>query len=359
MVFSSKDGTDSNRMIVEANWRRQMIDGIGQVFTPFGRLRGDVYGVNAPSVTDLSGSEDLVTSAPKDGTTWRGNAVGGLEYRYPFIATTGAVTHTLEPIGQIIARPDSVGDQQDIPNEDALSLVFDDTILFDIDKFSGYDRIETGTRANVGVRYTAQLPTGAYAQLVAGQSYQIAGQNQFNTDFYRTSGLATSDSDYIGGVSLQATRGLNFTAQSRFNHSTFDIERTDLGTSMSYGPVQASLNYAKIPADIPTAAPSTIVSNLDQEELLAGGALAITSDWWLVGNLRYDLQADQMLQDDLGLRYQEDCFSVDVIYQRSYFRDQDIAPDERVVVNFALKYLGSYSVSNNTSWAGLGLPDGN
>ena len=87
----------------------------------------------------------------------RGNALAGMEYRYPFIASTGHITHVVEPIGQIIGRPDSVGDQSEIPNEDALSLVFDDTILFDIDKFSGYDRIETGTRANVGVRYTAQL----------------------------------------------------------------------------------------------------------------------------------------------------------------------------------------------------------
>jgi len=360
MVFQNQDGTDSNRMIVEARWRRQMIDGIGQVFTPFGRLRGDVYEVNSPSsIGNLNGSEDLVTSDPQDGTIWRGNAVGGIEYRYPFIATTGAVTHTLEPIGQIIARPDSVGDQQKIPNEDALSLVFDDTILFDIDKFSGYDRIETGTRANVGVRYTAQLPTGAYARLVAGQSYQIAGQNQFNTDFYRTSGLASSDSDYVGGIYLQATRGLAFTAQSRFNHSTFDMVRTDLGSSMSYGPVRANVNYAKIPGDTPNAAPSNIVTNQDRQEILASGALAITTDWWLLGNLRYDLQGDQTIEDGLGLRYQDDCFRLDVIYQRSYIRDQDIAPDERFLVNFALKYLGSYSASTNTAWAGLGGSEGN
>ncbi|ODS02567.1 hypothetical protein AUC71_14655 [Methyloceanibacter marginalis] len=206
MVFSSEDGTDSNRFIMEANWRRQLIDGIGQVFTPFGRLRGDVYSVDEPSVLELSGSEDLVTANPEDGAIWRGNAVGGMEYRYPFITTTGTVTHTLEPIGQIIARPDSLGDQQEIPNEDALSLVFDDTILFDIDKFSGYDRIETGTRANVGVRYTAQLISGAYARAVFGQSYQLAGQNEFDTDFYRTSGLATDTSDYVSGATCRRPR---------------------------------------------------------------------------------------------------------------------------------------------------------
>ena len=122
-----------------------------------------------------------------------------------------------EPIGQIIGRPDTAGNQQEIPNEDALSLVFDDTILFDLDKFSGYDRIETGTRANVGGRYTAQFASGAYGRAVFGQSYQIAGDNEFDTDFYRTAGLATDQSDYVGGLYVQASSYLGFSAQSRFD----------------------------------------------------------------------------------------------------------------------------------------------
>jgi len=346
MVFSSEDGTDSNRFIMEANWRRQLIDGIGQVFTPFGRLRGDVYGVDEPSVLELSGSEDLVTPDPEDGTIWRGNAVGGMEYRYPFITTTGTVTHTVEPIGQIIARPDSLGDQQEIPNEDALSLVFDDTILFDIDKFSGYDRIETGTRANVGVRYTAQLISGAYARAVFGQSYQLAGQNEFNTDFYRTSGLATDTSDYVSGIYLQATQNISFTAQQRFDQDTFDVERTDLGSWVRYGPLQARVNYADVPGEVTGGAPTRIVSNSDREEIVLGGALAITNEWWALGNLRYDIEQAQTITDGLGLRYQDDCFNIDVTYQRSFIQDQDIEPDQRFLVNFALKYLGSYSVAS-------------
>ena len=58
-----------------------------------------------------------------------------------------------------IARPD-IEDQGEIPNEDARSLVFDDTLLFDTDKFSGFDRIETGTRANVGIQYSVSAASG-------------------------------------------------------------------------------------------------------------------------------------------------------------------------------------------------------
>ncbi len=246
MVFQNQEGVDSNRIIVEGNWRRQMIDGIGQVFTPFAQLRGDIYGVSGVD-NGLNGSEDFASDENGDsGAILRGNAIAGIEYRYPFVASTGPVTHVVEPIGQIIVRPNSVGDQQEIPNEDALSLVFDDTLLFDIDKFSGYDRIETGTRANVGVRYTAQLASGAYGRAVFGQSYQIAGQNEYDTEFYRTSGLATDTSDYVGGLYLQASANLGFSAQSRFDQDTFDVKRTDLSSWARYGPARVKVNYADV-----------------------------------------------------------------------------------------------------------------
>ncbi|MBM3544148.1 MAG: LPS-assembly protein LptD [Alphaproteobacteria bacterium] len=340
--------TDTSRMITEVNWRRQMIDGIGQVFTPFGRLRGDIYGVSNDVNLDANvGIVDntvfLENNPLDDGTFLRGNAVAGMEYRYPFIAYTRNIAHVLEPIGQIIVRPNSVGDQFEIPNEDALSLIYDDTILFDIDKFSGFDRIETGTRANVGARYTAQFAGGAYVRAVAGQSYQLAGQNPFDTAFYDTTGLETADSDYVTGIYIQANANLSFSAQSRFDEETLDIERTDLGTWARYGPAQFRVNYA----DVTEGTPGLGLGEF-REEIVGAGVLALTDDWSVLGNLRYDITADQRITDGLGLRYQDDCFMLDVTYQRSFIKDQDIEPDQRFLVNFMLKYLGTYQFSTDT-----------
>jgi LPS-assembly protein len=343
MAFTNKDNVDSDRLIVEGNWRRQMIDGIGEVFTPFGQLRGDIYNVSGVDNSTVTGSEDLVTKNPDNGFVGRGDAVAGLEYRYPFVATTGSITHVFEPIGQIIARPNSAGNQQDIPNEDALSLVFDDTLLFDIDKFSGYDRIETGTRANVGFRYTAQLMSGSYVQAVVGQSYQIAGQNEFDTDFYRSAGLATDASDYVTGVYLQASSNVSFTAQTRFDQDNLDVKRSDVGTWMRYGPAQVKVNYADV-----TSEPG-LAADQPRQEVLTAAVLALTKDWSLLGNIRYDLQTDQTITDGLGLQYQDDCFLLSVTYQRSFIEDQDIKPDERFLVNFNLKYLGAYQTSTSAT----------
>src|SRR4029079_7981639 len=91
------------------------------------------------------------SSAPGAATLIRAMPTVGLEYRYPFIAVHSWGTQTIEPIAQVIARPNetSIGK---LPNEDSQSLIFDDSNLFKIDKFSGWDRIEGGGRANVGIQ---------------------------------------------------------------------------------------------------------------------------------------------------------------------------------------------------------------
>ena len=104
----------------------------------------------------------------------------GLEYRFPFVGTIGTSgTQTIEPIAQIIARPNEtlIGK---VPNEDAQSLVFEDTSLFEWNKFTGYDRAEGGVRANVGVQYTITGANDFYANVLFGQSYQVAGRNSFS-----------------------------------------------------------------------------------------------------------------------------------------------------------------------------------
>ncbi|WP_164066471.1 LPS assembly protein LptD, partial [Serratia marcescens] len=79
-------------------------------------------------------------------------------------------TQTIEPVAQVIVRPNEqyIGK---LPNEDAQSLVFDETNLFNVNKFSGWDRTEGGGRANVGIRGTTQFDRGGFVNFAFGQSY--------------------------------------------------------------------------------------------------------------------------------------------------------------------------------------------
>src|SRR6185312_13114337 len=114
-----------SRFSAEAQWRRTYTDSFGQMFTPFALLRVDAASVsvaNDPAVANYG-------LPPGDSTPMRAMPAVGIEYRFPFISVHSWGTQTIEPIAQIILRPNepSVGK---LPNEDSQSLVFDDSNLF-------------------------------------------------------------------------------------------------------------------------------------------------------------------------------------------------------------------------------------
>ena len=172
----------------------------------------------------------------------------GLEYRYPFVSTSSWGTQTITPIAQFIARPSEVIPRIQ-PNEDAQSLVFDETNLFAWNKFSGYDRIEGGTRLNYGLQYTANFANGGHANFVGGQSIQVAGQNSYtlydpaNTGL--ESGLDKTFSNFVVGETLQPTSTpISLISKQQFDSSTLQLERFDAIAKANFAGVSGSVDYA-------------------------------------------------------------------------------------------------------------------
>lgn len=324
--------TDSSHAIAEVSWQRQIIDTLGQVFTPFASARGDIYSVNVDDSIDPTAGTQTVTRAT--GTL-------GFEYSFPLVAHTAQASHVVEPIAQVLSRPNSVeNDEADIPNEDARSLVFDDTLLFDRDKFSGYDRIETGTRANIGIRYTMQSQDAGYARVLFGQSYHLAGDNAFDAG----TGLSTDASDFVAGFYYEPSSALQLTSQTRFDNDTFDVQRQDLAAHFNYGPAAASLNYAftrgnELSDDVELAE--------DQQEVLGSGALRLTENWSLLGAARFDVEEQHLMHSSVGLRYADECYMISVSYLEDRITtdldevDGDqIDTDQSVLIRFSLKHIG-------------------
>ena len=326
------DGADNSHVIAQVNWRKQFIDNAGQMFTPFTSLRGDLYLVsNVPNLGGVGTSDDEFIA--------RGMATAGLQYQYPFVATTANATHVFEPIAQIIARPDSTI-QNDIPNEDAQSLVFDDTLLFNIDKFSGYDRIETGVRTNYGVQYTIQGHSGGYFRAVLGQSLHLAGDNEFD----QRSGLGSDRSDLVAGLYIEPNKHIRLISQSRFDSQSLELRREDLKLIARYGPFSSALTYAMIKNSI---AGSDIIA-VDEEEILASANLRLTEFWSLQGGLRFDIEDDYVSRDYVSLKYSDECFTLSVRYSESFFQDRDLDPNRGIFVRFELKHLGGFEYKTDS-----------
>lgn len=336
-VVNRSKTQELNRAVTEVNWRRRFTDAVGISYTPFASLRGDVY--------QLNNFIDPQTGQPlKDDSFARGIATGGATVSYPWIANGPGGAHTIEPIGQIVARQASV-QQRNAPDEDARSLIFDDTNLFDVQKFSGYDRVETGTRANYGLQYTFQGANGGYARVLAGQSVQIAGQNVYanpgvdsdgNPLFSPNSGLNTTRSDYVFGVYLAPAETFRILAQSRFDERDFSLRRQDLGVNANYGPFAAAAFYTYAAAD------SVIGVNSTQQEVIGNLALRLTDQWTLSGGVRYDIDAASPVSDTVQLKYTDECYVLTASYTDSFITDpaRDLVADRTIMLRFEYKYLG-------------------
>jgi LPS-assembly protein len=339
-----------NRVVTEVNWRRRFTDAIGITYTPFGQLRGDLYQLNNYVDPAANAFDPLNPAIVGETSLARGMALGGITVAYPWVANTSHGNHVIEPIGQIVVRQASVR-QRDLPDEDAQSLVFDDTNLFEWDKFSGYDRIETGTRANVGLQYTFQANNGGYARILAGESFQIAGDNAYanpglDSDgdpvFTPYSGLETTRSDYVLGAYIAPWDALQLISQSRFDQNDLSLRRQDAGAQVAFGPISASAIYAYLNTD-PT---NGILAA--QEDVYGSLSIRLTDRWSIAAAVRYDIDADQIASDMFQARYADECFVLTATYTDNYYHNPDIVDGQTLMLRFELKHLGEFGYATDS-----------
>jgi LPS-assembly protein len=335
------------RVSADTTWKRTLTDPYGQVFTPFVKVRADAAAI---SISAQPGVSNYVT--PGETTELRAMPTAGLEYRYPLINVQAWGTQTVEPIAQIIVRPNEprIGK---LPNEDSQSLIFDDTNLFKVDKFAGWDRMEGGGRANVGVQYTTQFNRGGFVNALFGQSYHVFGTNSFAvsdaTNTGINSGLDNSRSDYVARISYQPDRVHTFNTRYRFDKDTMDLRRFEIETRAAFDRWSVSMLYGNYDAQ-------PALGFLERREgILATGAIKLTQYWSVLGSVRYDIDAGKFDQTRFGIGYIDDCLILALNYIASYTYSGNVSQDHRVILQLSLRTLGTTAVGQTVSSTSNGL----
>ncbi len=324
------------RFSTEAQWRRTITDSFGQVFTPFASVRVDLGVMDVKSLPGVSnylstGDSELVRAMP----------TVGVEYRYPFIAVQSWGTQTIEPIAQVIARPDEPQTGR-WPNEDAQSLIFDDGNLFRVNKFTGWDRVEGGGRVNYGVQYTAQFNQGGFFSALFGQSYQLFGKNSYavasTTNTGLDSGLDTSLSDYVARFSYQPNSTLTFSSRFRFDQDDLAVRRAELEAVANFDRWRVSVLYGDY------AAQQAIGILKRQQGILGTASVKLNANWVLLGGARYDLEAAQFDQTRVGLGYVDECLILALNYITDYTYSGNPETDHAIMLQLSLRTLGDTQV---------------
>lgn len=342
---------ESGRLTTEAEWKRTFVTDDGLVLTPLLAFQGDVDYVRASSaslaaIQEMAANPDIHTSEDMRSSFARYMATAGLEMSWPLLfSLASGSSHVVEPMAQVFLRPNEqyVGGLS-IPNEDAQSMVFDATTLFERDKFSGYDRIEGGSRANVGLRYSGSYINGWGTNAIFGQSYQIGGENSFAApdlvNVGANSGLETTKSDYVGLFGITSPNGFAASVSGRFDEQSFEIRRAELKAAYSGLPVSLSAKYAYIQAQ-PLYGFTT-----DRHEVTLGASTHLAENWRVFGTGTYDLQEGLLVKDGVGFAYNDSCFT----YLMTYAQSRDLNTREvtqSIGFNLSFRTLGDFGSSTN------------
>ncbi len=332
------------RGTLEAAWRRSFTDPIGEIWTPFASIRADAID---SSISNQPGVSNYIQTG--DMQALRVMPTVGLEYRYPFINVQPWGTTTIEPIAQVIIRPNESYAGK-LPNEDAQSMIFDASNLFSVDKFSGYDRVEGGGRANVGVQATTQFDRGGAVNVLFGQSYQLFGLNSYAVkDLTNTgldSGLATPRSDYVGRFSYSPNATYKFTTRIRLDQATLDVNRFEAEGSASFNRWSVALTYGDY------AAQPDLGFLTRRRGILGTGSVKVTSNWVVSGGARFDLEAQKINQYQVGAGYVDDCYVMAVNYVTAYNYPVGTALPQlnhTIMLQIGLRTLGMTSFSESVA----------
>jgi len=357
----------------QVSWQRKFVDPIGEVWTPFifARIDGEDTNLNTTRtytfanngvVDSISNSSQPAFFAGQDAEAAARAMPGvGLEWRYPFVSTSRFGSQVIEPIAQVILRPNEQINKLQ-PNEDAQSLVFDETTLFEWDKYSGYDRVEGGGRLNYGLQYTANFANGGHANVVGGESIQLFGDNSFaipdaaNTGL--ESGLDKKFSNYVAGETIAPVSYLTFTSKQQFDDVDFSLKRLDALATFTLGGFAFNTDYAHY------AAQPELGWLYAREGVASSASYKVVDHWNLTGSLILDMSrhfydpptehTSRFLPTGFsaGLGYNDECTTLNFTYRSTLIDPIAATPkyhDQTILVVLTLRTLGDVRASTGVS----------
>jgi LPS-assembly protein len=322
LALSRDIGEDVLRGSVAADWRAPFTTDNGQVLTFETLLRGDIYYVNSDGAFGPSvGMSDTQT-------TGRALGFGMAEWRWPFARQIGAAGNTtliVEPIAQLIVAS-SGGNPPGIPNEDSRSFEFDATNLFSPMQTPGLDLWTGGTRSNLGFRTTALLPNGSI-EATLGQNFRFRS----DPNFAPGSGLGERESDIVGQIKIQFPPRLVLIQQFNIDPDDGTIRRNEVYLKAALGRATVDFSYVRLPQ---TAADPAIG---EQEQVSLSTTIPILGNWAVFGEARRDLAQAQMLESGIGLKYEDECFIVQLGFHRRDTETLNLKPASSVIFRIGLK----------------------
>lgn len=335
LALLRNDGQDTQRAFAGAQWDLKRLTGLGQVVTLTGLVRGDVYNTNNTLATTT------LSYRGTEGWTARGIATAALDIEWPFVGEAFGGTQVFKPRLQFVASPRVRN--LDVPNEDARAIDLEDSNLFALNRFPGYDRVEDGSRVTWGVDWELQRP-GWRIKSTIGQSFRL--ETPRSGIFPEGTGLSEKVTDFVGRTEVRFRNLVQFTHRFRLDKDNLAIRRNEIDATIGSRRTYLEVGYLRLNRDI-----ATVEDLRDREEVRAAARVAIGRKWSMFGSGVFNLtdrEEDPVFQNDgfqpirtrLGIAYADDCIEFGATWRRDFIDAGDARRGNAFQVFFALRNLG-------------------
>jgi LPS-assembly protein len=330
IMMTRKNGNNTRRLSVDGGWRLPLIGRRGDITKISMTGRGDLYHVRNLTLD--------AKQAKYTGFSSRFRPQIKADWRLPLARHYGKVSQTLEPIASAIISPYG-GNFAKIPNEDSISMEFDDTNLFSDNIFTGRDRVEGGPRIKYGLKWGLIGTGGGYTTAFLGQRYRPKDDNTF----VEGSGLEGLLSDYVGRINISPGTHLNLGYRTRLDKDNFSFKRNELQLAAGPPALKLGMNYLFFE-------PQGDTDFFGREEVSGNISAKLNRFWYSSIASRYDLEGDGDLRNfGINLTYDCECFKVTTSFTRQFYKDRDIRPSDSILVKFNFKTLGDIQTGLNSA----------
>ncbi|MDQ2878722.1 MAG: LPS assembly protein LptD, partial [Pseudomonadota bacterium] len=335
LAITRTAGQDSQRAFVSAQWDLRRLTPWGQEITLTAYARGDVYNASdtiATAIANYRGEPGV-----------HARAIGALavDVKWPLIGEFLGGTQRLTPRFQIVASPPIAN--MLVPNEDARAVDLEDSNLFALNRFPGYDRFEDSTRFTYGLDWALDLPNFSLKTTI-GQSYRLSSRPALFPD---GTGLSDRVSDIVGRTEIRYKDFVSITHRYRLDKDNLAIRRNEVDATIGSRSTYALLGYIRLNRNI---AP-TLEDLSDIEELRAGGRVQIAKFWSVFGSTLIDLtdrnedptslsNGFDPVRHRLGVQYEDDCLRLGFTWKRTYQDTGDAKAGNSYLLTLAFKNLG-------------------
>ena len=329
------EGQDTQRAFASAEWDLRRLTRWGQQITLTAYGRGDVYH------TDDAQSTPVAIYSGTNG--WHTRFIGALaaDVQWPFVGPLFGGIQTLVPRVQLVLTPPTPN--IDIPNEDARSIDLEDSNLFALNRFPGYDRWEDASRVTYGIDWSLDRPHLSISSTI-GQSYRLVDRPGI---FPQGTGLTDRLSDIVGRTSIRYGRLLELTHRFRIDKDHFAVRRNEVDLTVGTTQTYAQVGYLKLNRNVDP----TIEDLRDVEELRFAARILFNKYWSIFGATVVDLTGkseDPLTTADgfepvrhrLGIQYEDECIQVGLTWKRDYQRIGTFNAGSTFGIHLAFKGIG-------------------